>query len=148
MEMGLYESLFRMLEFLVAEYDQNGKVRERSPGLAGHSSPAGTYETKDGKFVVLVCSTDSTFNRLAEAMERTDMLTDPRYHTNSERLQNDHEVQEIVINWIRQYTQKELQEKLDLFGVPVSPIYTIEDIFLTILITRRGKTSSRWNIRV
>lgn len=128
-EMGLYESLFRMLEFLVAEYDQNGKVRERSPGLAGHSSPAGTYETKDGKFVVLVCSTDSTFNRLAEAMERTDMLTDPRYYTNSERLKNDHEVQEIVINWIRQYTQKELQEKLDLFGVPVSPIYTIEDIF-------------------
>lgn len=77
-EMGLYESMFRMMEFLVAEYDQNGKVRERSPGLAGHSSPAGTYETKDGKFVVLVCSTDSTFNRLAEAMNRTDMLSDPQ----------------------------------------------------------------------
>ncbi|MDT8861467.1 CoA transferase [Alkalihalobacillus sp. MEB130] len=128
-EMGLYESIFRMLEFLVAEYDQNGKVRERSPGLAGHSSPAGTYETKDGKYVVLVCSTDSTFNRLAEAMERTDMLEDSRYYTNSERLKNDLEVQEIVSNWIKKYTQKDLQEKLDAFGVPVSPILTIEDIF-------------------
>jgi formyl-CoA transferase len=128
-EMGLYESMFRMLEFLVAEYDQNGKVRERSPGLAGHSSPAGTYETKDGKFVVLVCSTDSTFNRLAEAMERTDMLEDSRYYTNSERLKNDAEVQNIVSNWIGKLTQEELTNKLDSFGVPVSPILTIEDIF-------------------
>ncbi|UOR10218.1 CaiB/BaiF CoA transferase family protein [Halobacillus amylolyticus] len=128
-EMGLYESIFRMLEFLVAEYDQNGKVRERSPGLSGHSSPAGTYATSDGKFVVLVTSTDSTFNRLAEAMERTDMLEDDRYYTNSERLKNDEQVQEIVSNWIRKYTQKELTEKLDSFGVPISPIYTIEDIF-------------------
>ncbi|MEK3934220.1 CoA transferase [Sporosarcina sp. FSL W7-1349] len=128
-EMGLYESLFRMLEFLIAEYDQTGNVRERSPGLAGHSSPAGTYETKDGKFVVLVCSTDPTFERLAEAMERTDMLQDDRYSTNAARLRNDKEVQEIVIHWIKQHTFKELQEKLDSFGVPVSPILSIADIF-------------------
>ncbi|TPE69743.1 CaiB/BaiF CoA transferase family protein [Halalkalibacterium halodurans] len=128
-EMGLYESMFRMLEFLVAEYDQNGKIRGRSPGLAGHSSPAGTYETKDGKFVVLVCSTDSTFNRLAKAMGREDMVKDERYYTNAVRLKHDDKVQEIVSNWIRGFNLKELTEKLDSFGVPVSPIYTIEDIF-------------------
>lgn len=128
-EMGLYESIFRMLEFLIAEYDQNNKVRERSPGLAGHSSPAGTYETHDGKFVVLVCSTDSTFDRLAKAMNREDMLKDERYYTNAVRLKNDAEVQEIVKNWIVQFTQKELTNMLDEYGVPVSPIYTIEDIF-------------------
>ena len=128
-EMGLYESIFRMLEFLIAEYDQNKVVRERSPGLAGHSSPAGTYETQDGKYVVLVCSTDSTFDRLAEAMGRTDMLQDDRYYTNAVRLQHNEEVQEIVSTWIKGHTQSELTEKLDSFGVPVSPIYTIEDIF-------------------
>jgi len=76
-----------------------------------------------------VCSTDSTFNRLAQAMERTDMLEDPRFYTNSQRLKHDEEVQKIVSSWIKQHTQKELLEKLDAFGVPVSPIYTIEDIF-------------------
>jgi formyl-CoA transferase len=128
-EMGLYESIFRMLEFLVAEYDQNKVIRERSPGLSGHSSPAGTYETKDGKYVVLVCSTDSTFNRLAIVMGREDMLEDERYYTNAVRLKHDDEVQEIVSNFIKKHTQKELTEKLDAAGVPVSPIYTIEDIF-------------------
>lgn len=128
-EMGLYESMFRMLEFLIAEYDQTGKVRERSPGLSGHSSPAGTYETKDGKFVVLVCSTDSTFDRLARAMNREDMLEDDRYYTNSQRMVNDSEVQSILSGWIKSQTQNELLQRLDSFGVPVSPILTIEDIF-------------------
>lgn len=128
-EMGLYEAIFRMLEFLVAEYDQTGKVRERTPGLAGHSSPAGTYETKDGKYVVLVCSTDSTFNRLAKAMGRLDMLEDERFNTNSQRLKHDDEVQQIVKDWIHQYNLKELQELLDKYGVPVSPILSIKDIF-------------------
>lgn len=128
-EMGLYEAIFRMLEFLIAEYDQTGKVRGRSPGLAGHSSPAGTYETKDQKYVVLVCSTDSTFDRLAAAMEREDMLHDERYHTNVVRLTNDADVQEIVKAFIKQYDLKDLQEHLDAFGVPVSPILSIEDIF-------------------
>lgn len=128
-EMGLYESIFRMLEFLVAEFDQNKIVRERTPGLAGHSSPAGTYKTKDGKFVVIVCSTDSTFERLAKAMNRGDMLEDDRYYTNSVRLKHDEDVQKIVSQWVIQFTQKELTEKLDKSGVPVSPIYTIKDIF-------------------
>lgn len=128
-EMGLYESIFRMLEFLVAEYDQNQKIRERSPGLSGHSSPAGTYQTKDGKFMVLVCSTDSTFDRLADAMDRKDMLEDDRYYTNAVRLKHDDDVQEIVSTWIKQFTQAEISEKLDSYGVPVSPILTIEDIF-------------------
>ncbi|MFD1204525.1 CaiB/BaiF CoA transferase family protein [Sporosarcina contaminans] len=128
-EMGLYESMFRMFEFLIAEYDQTGKVRERSPGLSGHSSPAGTYETSDGKFVVLVCSTDSTFDRLAKAMDREDMLDDDRYYTNSQRMKHNDAVQQIVSEWIKSKTQKELTERLDAFGVPVSPILTIEDIF-------------------
>jgi len=127
--MCLYEGIFRMLEFLIAEYDQTGKIRQRTPGLAGHSSPSGTYETKDGKFVVLVCSTDSTFDRLAEAMNRLDMLEDERFNTNAKRLQYDDEVQEIVKAFIRSYTLTDLQNHLDSFGVPVSPILSIADIF-------------------
>ena len=62
-------------------------------------------------------------------MGREDMLEDERYYTNAVRLKHDDEVQEIVSSFIKQYTQKELTEKLDAAGVPVSPIYTIEDIF-------------------
>jgi crotonobetainyl-CoA:carnitine CoA-transferase CaiB-like acyl-CoA transferase len=128
-DIALYESVFRMLEFLVAEYDKLGKVRERSPGLTGHSSPAGTFMTKDGHWVVLVTSTDSTFERLAQAMNREDLLTNEKFCTNERRLQHNDEMNQIVADWIRTMSREELLQLLDKYGVPVSPILNIKDIF-------------------
>ncbi|MEC0282251.1 CaiB/BaiF CoA transferase family protein [Terribacillus saccharophilus] len=128
-DVALYESVFRMMEFLVAEYDQLGKIRERSPGLAGHSSPSGTFRTKDEHWVVLVTSTDTTFNRLAAAMNRKDLLTDPRYHTNANRLENNDSINKIVADWISEHPREVLLNKLDEHGVPISPVLSIADIF-------------------
>lgn len=128
-DLALYESVFRMLEFLVAEYDKLGKVRERSPGLSGHSSPAGTYVTKDGHYLVLVTSTDSTFNRLAEAMNRLDLLENEKFAVNASRLKHNKEMDAIVSQWIASKTRDDVLEILDTHGVPVSPILSIQDIF-------------------
>ncbi|HZG71882.1 MAG TPA: CoA transferase, partial [Chondromyces sp.] len=128
-DVSLYESMFRMMEFLVADYDKNGKIKERSPGLSGHSSPAGTFQTKDGHWVVLVTSSDRTFERLAKAMNREDMLTDERFYTNSVRLQHFELTNGIVADWVKMFDRDDLQKLLDEHGVPISPIYSIEDIF-------------------
>lgn len=128
-DMGLYESVFRMMEFLVADFDQNGIIKERTPGLSGHSAPAGTFKTKDSHWVVLVTSSDSTFNRLAKAMKQENLLEDKRFYTNSARLQHFDHINSIVQNWIEHYTRKELQIILDDHGVPISSINSIKDIF-------------------
>ncbi|RSL32164.1 CoA transferase [Salibacterium salarium] len=128
-DIALYETVFRMMEFLVAEFDQHGKVRERAPGLSGHSSPAGTFMTKDGHWVVLVTSTDTTFNRLAKAMDREDLLEDDRFYTNSVRLQHDEQMRKIVEDWMKTKDRDELMDYLGDHGVPVSPILNIQDIF-------------------
>lgn len=106
-----------------------GKVRERAPMLHGHSSPAGTYRTKDDHWVVLVCSTQRTWERLAKAMERDELIIDPRYLTNAERMDNDEELQDIVRAFIESHKRDDLQQKLDHYGVPISPIMSIKDIF-------------------
>jgi len=128
-DVSLYESMFRMMEFLVTDFDQTGNIKERSPGLSGHSAPAGNFLTKDGQWVILVTSSDKTFERLAKAMNREDMLTDERYHTNSVRLTRFNEVNGIVSDWVKTKTKDELQSLLDECGVPVSQIYNIKDIF-------------------
>ena len=128
-DVSLYESMFRMMEFLVTDYDVTGTIKERSPGLSGHSAPAGNFLTKDGSWIILVTSSDKTFERLAKAMGREDMLTDERYSTNSVRLTRFEEVNGIVADWIRTKTKDELQTYLDECGVPMSQIYSIRDIF-------------------
>ncbi len=128
-DVSLYESMFRMMEFLITDYDQTGNIKERSPGLSGHSAPAGNFLTKDGQWIILVTSSDKTFERLAKAMNREDMLTDERYHTNSVRLTRFDEVNGIVSDWVKTKTKDELQHLLDKCGVPMSQIYSIKDIY-------------------
>lgn len=128
-DVALYESMFRMLEVVVAEYDILGQVRERTGNELAASSPAGIYETRDGQWMVIVTSTERTFARLARAIDREDMLTDPRYSTNRERLARRDEVNEILSAWTRRHTRDEVAARLDEHAVPASAVYTVADIF-------------------
>jgi len=128
-DVSLYEGIFRFMEILCADYDKNGIVRERKPKLSGTSSPGGTYETKDHKWVVLVCSTDRTWEYLTTAMEREDLRTHPHFDTMKNRVANDPELDKIVRDWIGSLDYKVLKEKVDTAGVPVNLIYSIKDIF-------------------
>jgi len=128
-DVALYESMFRMLEVVVAEYDVMGTVRERTGNELAASSPAGIFETKDDQWLVIVTSTERTFVRLAQAMGRDDMATDPRYSTNRARLARRDEMNELVGAWSAQYSREELERRLDEFSVPHSPVYSAPDIF-------------------
>jgi len=128
-DVALYESMFRMMEVVVAEYDVMGTVRERTGNELAASSPAGIFETKDGSWLVIVTSTERTFARLAEAMEREDMLTDDRYSTNRARLERREEMNGLVSAWTIQQTREVLERRLDDFSVPHSPVYSAPDIF-------------------
>lgn len=128
-DVSLYEGVFRMMEILVAEYHKNGRIRQRTPKLSGTSSPGGTYQTKDGKWVVLVCSTDRTYEYLTRAMQRPELLENPLFATMKARVENDPAIDAIVSEWIGSLTYKELKETVDREGVPVSLVYDAEDIF-------------------
>lgn len=128
-DVALYESIFRMLEVVVAEYDVLGTVRERTGNELAASSPAGIYQSQDGQWIVIVTSTERTFARLAEAMDRPDLLTDPRYSTNRERLARRTEMNRLLSDWVGDLTRAELHARLDEFSVPHSPVYSAADIF-------------------
>jgi formyl-CoA transferase len=128
-DVSLYEGLFRMLEGAIANYAVAGKVTERRPSISGSASPSGTFQSKDGKWVVLVCSTDRTFEYFAKGIGRSDLLEDSRFNTNSARVKNNALVEEIVIDWMSKHDYKELKSIMDEAGVPVSLVYSMEDIF-------------------
>ncbi|HEY3367587.1 MAG TPA: CoA transferase [Symbiobacteriaceae bacterium] len=128
-DVSLYESVFRMLDFLAADYSVTGRITERQGGFKGSACPAGTYRTGDGRWVVLVCSTDRTFNRLAEVMGRPDLITDPRFCTNSARLQHRDELDQVITAWIGSHDWEPLREICREGGVPIDPVNTIADIF-------------------
>jgi formyl-CoA transferase len=128
-DVSLYESVFRLLEPVIAAYGKNGDVRERNGDHTGQSSPIGSYRTADGRYIVLSVSTDRVWQRMAEAVGHPEWVTDPRFIGNPERVANAALVDEVVGEWFATCTAVEAQELLDEAGVPVCPIYSIADIF-------------------
>lgn len=128
-DVALYESMFRMLEVVVAEYDVLKVVRERSGNELAASAPAGIYESSDGQWMVVVTSTERTWTRLATAIDRTDMITDPRYATNRARLERRPELHEIMADWVGARTRTEVEAALAEHQVPCCAVYHVADIF-------------------
>lgn len=126
-DVSLYEGIFRMEEAMVAQYDQFGTVRERSPMPSGASCPIGTFETKDHRYIILVCSTNPVFDHLCDAMERLDWKE--KYATAKERLADPKPIMDAVTKWIASQSYEEVKARCDACGVPVSAIYSMKDIF-------------------
>src|SRR5438270_10680573 len=75
-ELALYESVLRIMEWTVAAYERQGIVRERTGNRLANSAPLDNYETADGRYVCIAAAGDVLFPRLCAAMENATLLED------------------------------------------------------------------------
>ena len=127
---SLYESVFRCTDELAPAYGMYGVVRERhGPNNNEFACPNGHFPTRDGKWVAISCATDKLFVRLTEAMGRPELASDHVYGRQESRLENPHDVNEIVRDWAGSLTREEVLERCFATGAPAGPLNTIADIF-------------------
>jgi crotonobetainyl-CoA:carnitine CoA-transferase CaiB-like acyl-CoA transferase len=128
-DLALYESILRIMEHTLATYDRLGVVREREGNRLKNSAPLDNWETKDGKYVCIIAAGDGLFPRLARAMEREDLLADPRFATMATRAAHGDEINAVVAAWCRTRTAREIQDVLERHEVPFGIAYSVADIF-------------------
>jgi crotonobetainyl-CoA:carnitine CoA-transferase CaiB-like acyl-CoA transferase len=128
-DISLYEPVFRLAESQVIGYDQLGIVKKRRGNRLDEDSPRNAYETSDGEWITISASSDRTFARLARAVGRPKLCADPKFATNEARIANDVELDEIVADWIRRRTAREVLDVFDANDVVAGRIYSIADIF-------------------
>lgn len=128
-DVALYESMFRLQEALVAQYDRLGVVQERHGDQLGASAPTGMFRSADEVWMVLTTSTERTFRRLARVIDRTDLPDDPRFSNNKARVEHRSEITAIVGEWFARHDADTIQRVCDADGVPVSRVMNMADIF-------------------
>ncbi len=127
---ALYESVFRCTDELAPAYAMYGTVRERhGPTHNDFACPYGHFPTKDGKWIAIACATDKLFVRLAEAMGRPELASSGLYGEQKTRLENRHDVNEIVRDWCGSLTREEILQRCFATGAPAGPLNNIADIF-------------------
>ena len=134
----LYGSILRILEWTIAGQDRIGLTRRREGNRLPNSAPLDNYLTSDGRYVCIVAGSDANFSRLCEAMERADLLEDPRWTTLAKRAANADEINDIVARWAGQRTAEEIEAQCIAHGVPVGTIYDANDIIADPHMRARG----------
>ena len=128
-DLALYESVFRVLDEIAPAYQKFGYVRERMGADTVNVCPHSHYETRDGKWIAIACTSDAMFARLAEVMQQPDLASAERYGPQALRLGAREEVNAIVAKWVASHDPETVLQRCKDGGVPASLIYSIADIF-------------------
>jgi formyl-CoA transferase len=119
---AIYESVLQLMESLITEYDKVGFIRERTGSILPNVAPSNVYPAKDGNFLI-AANQDTVFRRLAEAMGRPELGTDERYATHTARGIRQKELDDLIGEWTKTKTVKELEKLMDDASVPSGLIY-------------------------
>lgn len=137
-EYAIYEPLLTLLGPQVVDYDQLGLIQERNGSRLPFTAPRNTYRTKDGKWVSISGSAQSTFERMCEALEVPELIGDPRFLDNRLRIRNSPALDDALQAAIEKFDRADLIALFDKFEAAVAACNNIEEIFGDPHIQARG----------
>jgi formyl-CoA transferase len=126
-DVALYEAMFNCMESLIADYDGDGYVRERTGSTLPGIAPSNLYPCKDG-YVLIAGNADSLYYRLMMAIGRADLRDDPALARNDGRAAQMERIDEAISAWTRTKSLDEVLNIMEKAEVPAGRIYSAADI--------------------
>jgi crotonobetainyl-CoA:carnitine CoA-transferase CaiB-like acyl-CoA transferase len=136
-DLSLFEAIHSILGPEAANFRLSGADTPRNGSRAPNTSPRNVYECSDGRFVALSAAMQSMAERLFKSIGRADLIEDPRFRTNSDRLRNGDAIDAILAEFIGQRTQAESLALFETAGVTVGPVCSAADLEVHPYITGR-----------
>lgn len=127
-DLALYEAPFRITGDMMHKFAQTGEVRERIGNRNPTFTPAGTFRTKDGRYVQIAAGGDRVYRRLVEAMAMPELAEDPRYAKSRDRQQHADALEKLLSDWIAERDFRDIEERLVGANVPFGGIYRADEI--------------------
>lgn len=125
-DISLYEPIFRILDELAPAYQQTSAIRQRMGASSFNAVPHSHYETGDGRWVAIACTSDKLWQRLTDAMGRNDL---DRFATFLQRHAARQEVDGLVGAWTQSLTRDEVLTVCAQYDIPAGPVLAIDEIF-------------------
>lgn len=129
-DISLYEPLFGYLGGEFIGYQLTGEIPKPIGNELRAAAPRNNYQTSDGLWVAMSCSNQKTWERLAQVMEQPQLILDPRFKTNNDRIQADSRMalNEIIKAWMLGKTNAEALTLFRHEGITAGPILSMKEI--------------------
>ena len=125
-DLPLLDPLFSFIATEAAIFRLTGEVRERTGSRSETTSPRNVFRTKDGRYIGISASIQAMAERLFRAIGHEDMITDPRFRTNSDRVKNAAACEAPIVAFIAARTLAENMAIFERAEVTAAPVYDID----------------------
>jgi crotonobetainyl-CoA:carnitine CoA-transferase CaiB-like acyl-CoA transferase len=127
-DVALYEPLMFIVGDMLLKWGAMNEIQGRVGNGTGSASPRGIYQAADGDWLSIAASNQGIAKRLFVAMDRPDILDDPRFATNPARLANNDAIQAIVSEWVAARPRHEVLGLLEKHEVVCAAVNDASDI--------------------
>lgn len=127
-DLPLFDPFLSILGPQAANYRLKGTIAPRNGSLSNQSAPRNVYRCKDGRYVALSASMQSMAEKTLKTIGREDLITDPRFRTNTDRVANNDQLDPIVAEFMASHSQAEILDIFDEAGVTVGPVCDIDQL--------------------
>lgn len=127
-DLSLFEPLFSIIGPWAASYKISGKVPDRMGNRSSVAAPRGIYKAKDDKYLSLSASMQSMWEKLAITIGEKELINDPKFISNSDRLNNQDHLDNVISKFMKKYNRDELLKLFSEAGVTVGPVLDISEI--------------------
>jgi crotonobetainyl-CoA:carnitine CoA-transferase CaiB-like acyl-CoA transferase len=136
-DMSLLDCLISTMSHRAMDFFISGQVPVRAGNVAPGSTPAQVFNCSDGMLNVQA-GTDNQFRKFCELVDRTDLLSDPRFARGRQRNLNRTALLPIFEEMFRHNTVAYWYEKLIAGGVICSPVYDLSQTLADPQVQSRG----------
>ena len=127
-DLSLFEPIFSALGPQALNYQLTGEIPQRMGSRTAITAPRNVYACKDGRFVALSASMQGMTEQLFHAIGQPELITDPRFRTNTDRVANNDALDAILATFMAAHTQAECLQIFSAAKVTVGPVCDIEQL--------------------
>jgi formyl-CoA transferase len=137
LDLALLDTQVGVLANQGLNYLATGEVPRRLGNAHPNIVPYQPFRTSDGD-VILACGNDNLFNRFCEVAGCQALAKDPRFATNSKRVENREAITVLLAGIFAKRTTQEWCDALEAAGVPNGPINDLRQVFEEPQVIARG----------
>lgn len=137
-DFAIYEAVMKLVESQLTEYAANGTLHRRLGNRMEDTAPRGAYGCADGRYVALSGSTQEVAERVLRTIGGDELVADPRFRTNADRVANGEALDAIIERFCELHPRDEVIAILNRAGAAVGPLESIDSVFENAQIAARG----------
>jgi crotonobetainyl-CoA:carnitine CoA-transferase CaiB-like acyl-CoA transferase len=127
-DMSLFDCMSGVLANQSMNYLSSGVSPTRMGNKHPNIAPYQTFQVSDGHLIIAV-GNDQQFHRLCKTLKLDSLIEDPRYTSNSSRVQHRDALEVSIAAATATWTKENLLTALETAVVPAGPINTVADVF-------------------